>query len=173
MSEGTATDVVVIGAGLGGLSAACHLAGAGHAVTVLEAGTEPGGRAGTASDGGYRFDTGPTVLTMPHLIERCFRAVDVEMEDVLPLRRVDPMYRATFADGTELRVRHGRDAMTEEIRQVCGPTEAASFGRFCDWLTRLYQLEMPGFIERNFDTPLDLARPLRPGLDLIRLGGFR
>ncbi|MFN7148295.1 MAG: phytoene desaturase family protein [Microthrixaceae bacterium] len=164
--------VVVVGAGLGGLSAACHLAGRGHEVTVLEAAPVPGGRAGTMSMGGYRFDTGPTVLTMPHLIERCFHAVGVDMASALPVRRVDPMYRATFADGSELRVRHGRDAMTEEIRTVCGPDEAASFGRFCDWLTRLYDLETPNFIERNFDSPLDLARPIGPALELVRLGGF-
>jgi phytoene desaturase len=165
--------VVIVGAGLGGLSAACHLAGAGHEVTVVEAAAGPGGRAGSLARGGYRFDTGPTVLTMPHLIDRCFEAAGVDRDDLLTLRPVDPMYRATFADGSELRVRHGREAMTEEIRAVCGPKEAASFEGFCDWLGRLYDLEMPGFIERSFDSPLDLARPLRPALELVRLGAFR
>ncbi len=165
--------VSVVGAGLGGLSAACHLAGAGHDVTVLEAADGPGGRAGSLERGGYRFDTGPTVLTMPHLIDRCFEAAGVDGASLLTLRPVDPMYRACFADGSELRVRHGREAMTEEIRSVCGPGAAANFGRFCDWLQRLYDLEMPRFIERNFDSPLDLARPLRPALELVRLGAFR
>jgi len=165
--------VVVVGAGLGGLSAACHLAGAGHDVTVVEAADGPGGRAGSLQMGAYRFDTGPTVLTMPHLIERCFEAAGVDGRDLLELRPVDPMYRACFADGTELRVRQGREAMTEEVRLVCGPREAEAFGRFADWLTRLYELEMPRFIERSFDSPLDLARPLRPALELVRLGAFR
>lgn len=165
--------VVVIGAGLGGLSAACHLAGAGHEVLVLEAASVPGGRAGTAALDGYRFDTGPTVLTMPHLIERCFTAVGETMADHLTLRPVDPMYRACYADGTVLRVRHGREAMAREIQDVCGPVEAAAFERFCGWLTELYELEMPSFIERDFDSPLGLARPLRPALELVRLGGFR
>jgi phytoene desaturase len=165
--------VVVVGAGLGGLSAACHLVGRGHDVTVVEAAEVPGGRAGTWAQGGYRFDTGPTVLTMPHLVERCFAAAGADMADLLRIVPVDPMYRACYADGTELRVRHGREAMTEEVRTVCGPAEAAAFGRFCDWLTRLYHLEMPHFIERNYDSPLDLARPLRPAVELVRLGGFR
>ena len=165
--------VVVVGAGLGGLSAACHLAGAGHDVTVLEAAAGPGGRAGTLSRDGFRFDTGPTVLTMPHLIDRCFAAAGVDGRELLTLRPVDPMYRACYADGSELRVRHGRDAMTEEVRRVCGDREAAAFGRFCEWLGRLYELEMPGFIERSYDSPLDLASPLRPALELVRLGGFR
>ena len=65
---------IVVGAGLGGLSAACHLRGRGHDVVVLERGSVPGGRAGSLEAGGYRFDTGPTVLTMPELIRDCFGA---------------------------------------------------------------------------------------------------
>jgi phytoene desaturase len=165
--------VVVIGAGLGGLAAACHLAGEGRAVTVLEQGDRPGGRAGLLEREGFRFDTGPTVLTMPDLVERCFDAAGVDMADLLTLERVDPMYRACFDDGSELRVRHGREAMTEEVRETCGPGEAASFERFCAWLEQLYRVEMPHFIERDYDSPLDLLRPLRPAIDLVRLGGFR
>ncbi|MDQ1395686.1 MAG: phytoene desaturase [Acidimicrobiaceae bacterium] len=165
--------VVIVGGGLGGLSAACHLIGRGHEVVVLERGDQPGGRAGLWETSGYRFDTGPTVLTMTGLLADVFRAAGADMADHLSLAPVDPMYRAHYADGTELRVRHGREAMTAEISDVCGPREAAAFGRFCDWLGRLYRLELPNFIDRNFDSPLDLARPLRPALDLVRLGGFR
>jgi phytoene desaturase len=165
--------VVIIGAGLGGLSAACHLAGSGHDVTVIEAASIPGGRAGSLASEGFRFDTGPSVLTMPHLIDRCFEAAGVDGSALLTLRPVDPMYRACYADGSELRVRHGREAMTQEIASVCGAREAAAFGRFCDWLSTLYRIEMPTFIERNFDSPLDLARPISPALELVRLGGFR
>jgi phytoene desaturase len=165
--------VVVIGAGLGGLSAACHLAGAGHEVTVVEREMVPGGRAGSMQLGDYRFDTGPTVLTMPHLFERCFDAVGVEMSSLLSMRPLDPMYRAAFADGTELRVLHGREPMAQEIRDVCGPSEAAGFERFAGWLTELYRCEMGAFIERNYDSPFDLARPLPPALRLLRLGAFR
>lgn len=167
-----ADPVVVVGAGLGGLAAACHLAGEGRDVTVVEAAGHPGGRAGTLELDGFRFDTGPTVLTMPHLVERCFEAAGVDMAGLLELRPVDPMYRACFADGSELRVRHGREAMAEEVRAVCGPAEAAGFHRLCDWLTALYDAEMPHFVERNYDSPADLVR--RPGavLELVRLGAF-
>lgn len=65
--------VVVIGAGLAGLSAACHLRGMGRSVLLLEAGALPSGRAGIHTQGGCTFDTGPTALTMPDLIEDCFR----------------------------------------------------------------------------------------------------
>jgi phytoene desaturase len=165
--------VVIVGAGLGGLSAACRLAGEGRDVTVLEAAAVPGGRAGRLEQQGYRFDTGPTVLTMPHLVEACFEAAGTDMAGLLTLDRVDPMYRACFADGSELRVRHERDAMLDEIRAVCGAREAERFVEFCAWLERLYAVEMPHFIARNFGSPLDLARPLRPAVELVRLRAFR
>ncbi|HVL03120.1 MAG TPA: FAD-dependent oxidoreductase, partial [Acidimicrobiales bacterium] len=86
--------VVIIGAGLGGLSAACHLVGRGHDVVVLERGDEPGGRVGLLEMDGYRFDTGATVLTMPGLVEECFSAAGTTMADHVDIRPVDPMYRA-------------------------------------------------------------------------------
>jgi phytoene desaturase len=165
--------VIVIGAGLGGMSAALHLQGAGHEVVVLERDDIPGGRCGQLVHGGYRFDTGPTVMTMPGLLADAFAAAGHEMADFVTLAPVDPMYRATYADGSTLRVWHGRERMAAEIREVCGPAEAAAFHRFADWLTELYALEMPHFIDANFDSPLDLARPLRAGLRLVRHGGFR
>ncbi|CAN5271264.1 phytoene desaturase family protein [soil metagenome] len=166
-------NVVVVGAGLGGLSAACHLVGRGHEVLVLERGDIPGGRAGLLERGGYRFETGPTVLTMTDLIADCIRAAGSDMADLLTLKPVDPMYRACYEDGSVLRVWHGRERMAEEIRDVCGPGEAEAFRRFCDWLTDLYHLEMPNFIDRNFDSPVELAWPLGPALRLVRMGGFR
>ena len=65
---------VVVGAGLAGLSAAIHLAAAGREVVVVEAEAVPGGRCGTVSVGGYRFDTGPSVLTMPEVVRACVGA---------------------------------------------------------------------------------------------------
>jgi phytoene desaturase len=71
-------QVVVLGAGLAGLSAACYLTGRGYSVTVVERQEVPGGRAGTLSRDGFSFDTGPTVLTMPDLIADALRAVDAD-----------------------------------------------------------------------------------------------
>ncbi len=164
--------VVVIGAGLGGLAAAAHLVGRGHEVTVFERGRRPGGRAGLIESDGFRLDTGPTVLTLPSLVDSTFAAAGRERGDYVTIEPVDPMYRAVFADGSVLHVRHGRDAMTEEIREFAGRREAGAYNEFCEWLSELYSVEMNNFIDTNFDSVLDLLKPWREGLDLIRLGGF-
>jgi phytoene desaturase len=164
--------VVVIGAGLGGLSAAAHLVGAGHDVTVVERESRPGGRAGVIREAGFVLDTGPTVLTMPHLVEATFAAAGREMAQYVTIEPVDPMYRAVYADGSVLSVRAGRDAMREEIRTFANAREAGAFGEFCDWVTELYQLEMPRFIDTNYDSVLDLLPAWRAALDLVRHGAF-
>lgn len=164
---------VVIGAGLGGLSAACHLAGRGHEVVVVDRESVPGGRAGLVEEDGFRIDSGPTVLTMVGLLAQTFAAAGADLEDHLKLRLLDPTYRACFPDGSELRVRPDRDAMVEEIRTFAGAGEAAAFERFCSWLGRVYRLELPHFIDRNYDSPLDLTRDPMALLRLVRLGGLR
>jgi phytoene desaturase len=164
---------IVIGAGLGGLSAAAHLSQRGHDVTVLERTSIPGGRAGMVVEAGFRLDNGPTVLTMPNLLADAFAAAGADMADHVTIKPVDPMYRAVYADGSTLHVRHGREAMTEEIRAFAGGKEAEAFGRFCDWLAELYRVEMPHYIDANLDTPFDLVKPWRAALQLVKLGAFR
>jgi phytoene desaturase len=164
---------VVVGAGFGGLAAACHLVGSGWDVEVIERLEAPGGRAGRLERNGFRFDTGPSVLTMPDLLAATFAAAGGDMDDHLELTRLDPAYRACFADGSELRVRADRDAMAAEVARVCGPAEAERFDRYCDWLGRLCRLEVPSFLDRNYDHVTDLARPLGPALGLLRLGALR
>lgn len=167
---GRTDRVVVIGAGLGGLSSALHLTGAGREVTVLERTDEPGGRAGVLRESGYTFDTGPTVLTMPSLIGAALGAVGEELDNWLDLRRLDPAYRARFADGSVLDVHADVDAMYAAVRGLCGVREADGYRRLVTYLQELYEVEMPHFIARNLDSPLALLG--RPLLRLIRLGGF-
>ncbi|MGQ0632158.1 MAG: phytoene desaturase family protein [Sporichthyaceae bacterium] len=167
---GPTEHVVIVGAGLSGLSAALRLAGAGRRVTVLERESIPGGRAGRRDLGGYRFDTGPTVLTMPDLVADAFDCVGERMADWLTLDRLDPAYRARFADGTHLDVHADPDAMAAEIAAFAGPAEAVRYRRMVRWLERLYRAQMRDFIDRNVDSPLDLltANLAR----LIVAGGF-
>ena len=166
--RGPTDRVLVVGAGLGGLSAALRLAGAGREVTVVEREPVPGGRAGRLELDGYSFDTGPTVLTMPDLIADALDCVGERLEDWLELRPVDPLYRAHYPDGSTLDVKADVDAMAAEVERVCGAAEAAGYRRFVEFVSALYRAEMRTFIDRNLDSPLALLGP-----DLARLVALR
>ncbi|MEU5286716.1 phytoene desaturase [Streptomyces sp. CA-278952] len=168
--KGPVDHVVVVGAGLAGLAAALHLLGAGRRVTVVEREDVPGGRAGLLESGGFRIDTGPTVLTMPDLVEDAFAAVGERMADRLELIRLAPAYRARFADGSQLDVHTDGAAMEAAVEEFAGARQAVGYRRLRIWLERLYRVQMRRFIDTNFDSPLQLAHP-----DLARLaalGGF-
>jgi phytoene desaturase len=168
---GPTDHIVVVGAGLGGLSCALHLAGAGRRVTVLEREAEPGGRAGRLRLDGYEFDTGPTVFTMPELVAEALGAVGEELPRWLDLVRLDPAYRAHFTDGSTLDVIPDTVRMAAEVARVCGPREADGYLRFAEYTRRLWEMQRADFVERNMDSPRDLLTA-----NLLRLaaaGGFR
>ncbi|SOX52931.1 phytoene desaturase, partial [Mycobacterium ahvazicum] len=163
--------VVVVGAGFAGLSAALHLAGRGREVTVVEREAWPGGRAGRLDVGGYRIDTGPTVLTMPDIIDEPFAAVGKDRSEFVDLMPIDPAYRAMFADGSSIDVHTDAVAMTAAIREFAGPQQASGYLQLRDWLDRLYRTEFDGFIGSNFNSPLSLVN--RRLVQLAAMGGFR
>jgi phytoene desaturase len=169
--QGPSDRVVVVGAGFAGLSAALHLAGRGREVTVVERESWPGGRAGRLDVGGYRLDTGPTVLTMPDIIDETFAAVGETRSQRVDLLAVDPAYRAQFADGSSIDVHSDADQMAAAIQEFADARQAAGYRQLRDWLTRLYHNEFDGFIARNFDSPLSLLNPQLARLAAI--GGFR
>jgi phytoene desaturase len=168
--EGPTQRVVIVGAGLAGLSAAMRLAGTGREVVVLEREDHPGGRAGRLEVGGYTFDTGPVALTMPDLIADAFAALGEDHADWLDLIPLDPAYRAYYPDGSSLDVLTQPARMAAEIEDKIGPGEAAGYLRYVDYVSEVYKLEIRDFIDRNLDGPLDLV-----GMNLLRLvalGGF-
>ncbi|WNV88277.1 phytoene desaturase family protein [Umezawaea sp. Da 62-37] len=168
--RGRTDSVVVVGAGLAGLSAALHLRGDGHEVTVVDKGEVPGGLAGRLDLAGHHLDTGPTVLTMPELLDEALGAVGETLTDRLELLPLHPAYRAAFADGSALDVHTDQAAMEQAITEFAGGTEADGYRRLRRWLTNLYEVQRDRFIGANFDSPLDLA-----GRDLVALaamGGF-
>ncbi len=169
--RGKSDHVVIVGAGLGGLSAAMRLAAAGRAVTVLERESIPGGRAGLWEVDGHKFDTGPTVLTMPNLIDDVFACLDEKTSDWLDLQPVAPLYRTYYPDGSRLDVHSNPGEMAAEIETQIGSDEAGNYLRFVEYVSKLYELEMADFIDRNIDSPLDLLTPNLARLAAI--GGFR
>jgi len=169
--KGPTDHVVIVGAGLAGLSAALRLAGAGRKVTVIERESVPGGRNGLLNHQGYAFDTGPSVLTMPALIQDAFSCVGEDMNDWLELMPVSPLYRAFYHDGSQIDVHADTHEMEAEIAAKVSSAEAAGYRKYVEFVTKLYKYEMNDFIDRNIDSPLNL---LTPNLArLIAIGGFR
>ncbi|CAM3558743.1 phytoene desaturase family protein [Kibdelosporangium persicum] len=157
----------MVGAGLAGLSCTLHLLGAGRQVTLLETAPTPGGRAGRTRIGDYTVDSGASVLTMPELIEDALARVGAPMLDLVKL---DPAYRAHFADGSTIHVHSDAAAMEDEIRRAAGPKDALGYRELRRWLSELYRVERDSFIGANFDSPLDLLGSRLASL--IALGGF-
>lgn len=175
---GPTDRVVVVGAGLAGMSAALYLTGAGHTVTLLERADHPGGRVGRYRGADYDIDSGATVLTLPELITDALAAVGRAPDTCVPplrIHRLAPGYHARFADAAEIRVFAEPDAMAAEVERTCGPAEARGYRRLRDWLARVYAAEFTEFMDTNFDSPLDMVRiaeKRRALVELVRLGGF-
>lgn len=105
----------IIGGGLGGLAAACTLAARGHKVTLLERNAWLGGKAALLEDQGFRFDMGPTILTMPRVLERIFAEAGRRLGDCLDLVRLDPQWRCFYDDGSVLDLTEDRDRMQQNL----------------------------------------------------------
>src|SRR3954452_14536432 len=97
MTSGTRPQAVVIGAGLGGLATALRLQALGCTVTVLEQCETPGGRAAQLRDQGFTWDLGPSLITMPWVLEETFAAAGLDLHDEVDLLPLDPFYRIHWA----------------------------------------------------------------------------
>ncbi|QEL16512.1 phytoene desaturase [Limnoglobus roseus] len=107
--------VVVVGGGLGGLAAACTLAARGYGVTVFEASPWLGGKATVLSEAGFRFDMGPTILTIPDVLRRIFREAGRNLDDYVNLVRLDPQWRCFFGDGSTLDLVENVERMAKSL----------------------------------------------------------
>ncbi len=149
--------VIVIGAGIGGLTAATHLAKRGLQVTVLEKNAHPGGRCDRISRDGHHFDTGPTLLVMPLLYEAEFAALGASMHEVLDLQRVDPTYHLVFDDGTQLALTSDMKSMQEQLERF----EHGSFQgllRYMDEGHRHYHLGIENLVRPDFRKATDFFK---------------
>jgi phytoene desaturase len=141
--------VVVIGAGVGGLTAAIYLARRGLHVTVLEKNASPGGRCNRLSRDGHYFDTGPTLFVMPLLYEAEFRSLGVSMHERLDLQRVDPTYHLVFDNGSQLALTSDMQFMHEQLEAI----EPGSFHGLMRYLQEgewHYQLVLEKLVNHDF-----------------------
>ena len=154
----------VIGGGLGGLAAACTLAARGHEVILFEKNEWLGGKAAVLEERGFRFDMGPTILTVPRVLARIFGEADRRLEDELDLIRLDPQWRCFFADGSTLDLREDVGAMRRELETFApGAGTAQGYAAFLQVSQRLHEVSERFFfwkpVESLRDT-IDLRRNL-------------
>ena len=155
--------IVVIGAGMGGLSAAIDLARRGAAVTLLERASTPGGKMRRVSVGDVGIDGGPTVFTMRWVFEGLLRDAGARLEDVLELRPVDILARHAWRDGGRLDLHADVERSAAAIAEFAGAGEAEGYRRFCARSRQIYQtLERP-FIDGQRPSAFELTRRIGLG----------
>lgn len=152
------SSIVIIGAGVGGIATAAHLARRGLRVTVLEKNPQPGGRCDRFSRDGHHFDAGPTLFVMPLIYEAEFAALGVRMNEVLDLQRVDPTYRLVFDNGSQLALTSDLRAMREQLESF-QPGSFDGFLRYLEEGHRHYELAVPGLVNRNFRSAAEFFNP--------------
>lgn len=132
-----AQRTIVIGGGLGGLAAACTLAARGHSVELFERNAWLGGKAAVLERDGFRFDMGPTIVTLPSVLKRILGEADRTVEDTLPMVRLDPQWRCFFDDGVQLDLVEDTDRMADGLRKY---GDGEGYLRFMELSQRLDDL---------------------------------
>ncbi len=160
---------VVIGSGFGGLAAAVRLGARGYRVTVLEKLDAPGGRAYVFKDEGYVFDAGPTIITVPFLLEELWEMCGRKLEDDIELREMNPFYGIRFDDGDVVHCYRDADVMREEVKRIA-PDDAAGYERFLKKSQDIFEVGFKQLAHVPFHTLKSMAE-VTP--DLIRLESYR
>lgn len=149
-------DVIVIGAGVGGLACAARLAGTGRQVTVLEQAATVGGKLGVVRTGGYRFDTGPSLLTMPWTLADTLRASGVDLDETLDLQHLDPIARYRFADGAWLDASASDTAFMAELDRAFGAGSGVQWSAVMARADRIWQAAAGPVLQSPLRGPSDL-----------------
>jgi 1-hydroxycarotenoid 3,4-desaturase len=139
-------DVVVVGAGIGGLTAAIYLGAAGLGVRVIERGARVGGKAGVQVIDGVEVDTGPSLLTLPGVFEHVFAAAGREFSRAVELLQPTPAFRYVFADGTDLCLDHDLDASLSAVARCLSPRAASELRQYLDRARGIWEVAAPEFV---------------------------
>lgn len=160
---------IVIGAGFGGLAAAARLRAMGWRVTVLEAGSQPGGRARAFQSEGFHFDAGPTVITAPHLFDELFELFGKDRRDYFDLVPVDPFYRVVFPDGRHFDYVGDNERLLAQIAEF-NVEDVAGYRRLVDHSGRIFDVGYTQLVDANFSSFGDMLRIVP---DLVRLRAYK
>ncbi|MFN8373977.1 MAG: NAD(P)-binding protein [Anaerolineae bacterium] len=165
-----ARTIVVVGAGIGGLSAAIRLAAWGQRVVVVEKNAQVGGKMNEISADGFRWDTGPSVITMRPVFEDLFAAAGRKLDDYLTLLPVEPLTRYFYPDGTQIDASRNPEVMAAQIAKLdAGDVEG--YHAYLRYAERIHRITGPVFI---YDQPPTTASFLRvPVADWFRVDALR
>lgn len=149
--------IAVIGSGLAGLAAACTLAARRYKVVLFEKNDWLGGKAAVLQQDGYRFDMGPTILTIPNVLRRIFAEAGRNLEDYLELIRLDPQWRSFFSDGSVLDLREDPQTMADALdRFAPGSDTGVGYLRFIELAQRLHQISDHFFFWKSIGSLMDM-----------------
>lgn len=143
--------IVVIGAGLGGLSAAISLATEGFSVDLLEKNDKVGGKLNILQKDGFTFNLGPSMLTMPHIFQKLFEKAGKKMEDYVTIQTVEPHWRNFFEDGSTLDLSSDPVRMKQELDKL-GANTAQEFEQFLAYSKKLCEITEQGYCEYGLDS---------------------
>jgi len=160
---------VVIGAGFGGLAAAARLRAMGHAVTVLEAGDQPGGRARAFESEGFHFDAGPTVITAPHLFDELFELFGKDRRDYFEFVPVDPFYRVVFPDGRHFDYVGDDERLFAQIAKF-NPPDVEGYKKLVEHSQRIFDVGYTQLVDADFSRFGDMMRIVP---ELVRLRAYK
>lgn len=149
--------VVVVGAGLGGISAALCLAAEGCHVEVYEKNAHVGGKLNLFQSGGFLFDRGPSILTMPQIFQDLFARHGRRLEDYAELVQVAPHWRNFFEDGTRIDL-HPEPEETVRANSGLDGGDEEDLRGFLEYSKALYDLTSPGYFDKGLDTLWQMVR---------------
>lgn len=157
MAGSSMQKVVVIGAGLGGMSAAIMLAQSGFEVTLLEKNAQVGGKLNLLETQGFRFDLGPSIFTLPQIFRPIFDHDGKRFEDYITLERVDPQWRNFFEDGTVFDLWEGEEDMRRELARF-GADGFEDYRQFLAYSRKQYEIVERGYFREGLDTFWEFVR---------------
>lgn len=159
----------MIGAGIGGLSAAALMQARGYNVTLLEKNSTPGGKMQQVRADGFRFDTGPSLLTMPFLLEKLFSECGVSLDDYLTLEEPDPVCRYFYPDGTKFDSFSDTDRAVDEISRIA-PGDVTAYREFLQYAEELFNKTADPFLYNPLYQLSDLKN--LNWIDLLSIDAF-
>jgi len=165
--------IVVVGAGVGGLAAAARLAATGHTVTICEQAPVVGGKLGLLERDGFRFDTGPSLLTMPQVFSELFADTGAPLDTVLDLQRVEPIARYRFADGVHLDATGDLGDFGRRLDAALTPGSGDDWRRFMARAGAIWNAVEGPFLRRPLAGPVDLLRRAVRLRDLVTIAPHR